>query len=179
MVEWLDAQIIIKIKSFFKEWIIQARQIHSGFVWLELNTEPNKISEFCIHTSILIKKASRFYNKIKVLCDIYVELSFTLQTVGTMGWLTKILKGSSHKISEEHFHCDHNDDEVNWEAARVSRVMTIVHVYRCHFDSLCVCVRLLMLSNNEYRAHQILTEKKLTEQSRFPLLRTMRKERKL
>ncbi|XP_047941134.1 protein DA1-related 1-like [Salvia hispanica] len=38
-----------------------------------------------------------------------------------MGWLTKILKGSSHKISEEHFHCDHNDDEVNWEAARVSR----------------------------------------------------------
>lgn len=53
-----------------------------------------------------------------------------------MGWLTKILKGSSHKISEEHFHCDHNDDEVTWEAARVSRVMTIVYVYPCHFDSL-------------------------------------------
>lgn len=60
MVEWLDAQILIKIKSFFKEWIIQARQIHCGFVWLELNSEPNTISEFCIYTSVLIKKASLF-----------------------------------------------------------------------------------------------------------------------
>ncbi|KAH6761791.1 LIM domain-containing protein [Perilla frutescens var. hirtella] len=36
-----------------------------------------------------------------------------------MGWLTKIFKGSSHKISEEHYHCDH-DLETTWEAPRAS-----------------------------------------------------------
>lgn len=36
-----------------------------------------------------------------------------------MGWLTKIFKGSSHKVSEEHYPCDH-EDETTWEAARAS-----------------------------------------------------------
>ena len=53
-----------------------------------------------------------------------------------MGWLSKIFKGSSHKISEGHYHGRYEGDTVQNEPS-CSGVTATATAISCHFSLSC------------------------------------------
>lgn len=60
-----------------------------------------------------------------------------------MRWLTKILKGSSHRISKGQYHGKYEDDTI-WEGPPASAVIIIIPIICISKRSLGVCYILFL-----------------------------------